>query len=413
MTNFSVLIVGGGIGGLCLAHGLRRAGIPVDVYERTTERTDWLQGYRIHINPAGARALRNCLEPAAWTSFLDTVSSGDGGFGFRTDRGTDLLRFAGHEISTPAARHYGVSRINLREILLAGLDDIVHLGKTFERYETTPDGRVTATFADGTTASADLLIGADGANSRVRGQLLPQARRVGTGVVTVAGRYRLTPDREAALPPELTNQTNLVVPSGRGSLFTSVWRHDPGAARGTDRDDYAIWGYADAAARFPAGVDRLDGPALQRIVGERLAGWAPAYRELIAGADPATVNAFEMKSAAPVEPWATGPVTLLGDAIHNMTPMAGIGANTALRDADLLRRALIAARAGSVGLIPAVSGYEREMLDYGFAAVRLSHRNARRAATSTRFGRAVFRGVLRMTAAVPPMRRAMARNLGR
>jgi 2-polyprenyl-6-methoxyphenol hydroxylase-like FAD-dependent oxidoreductase len=96
-----------------------------------------------------------------------------------------------------------------------------------------------------------------------------------------------------------------------------------------------------------------------------------------------------------------------------MTPMAGIGANTALRDADLLRRALIAARAGSVGLIPAVSGYEREMLDYGFAAVRLSHRNARRAATSTRFSRAVFRGVLRMTAAVPPMRRAMARNLGR
>jgi 2-polyprenyl-6-methoxyphenol hydroxylase-like FAD-dependent oxidoreductase len=128
----------------------------------------------------------------------------------------------------------------------------------------------------------------------------------------------------------------------------------------------------------------------------------------VAGSDPATVNAFHVKSAAPVSPWPTGRVTLLGDAIHNMTPMAGVGANTALRDAQLLRRNLT----GGLPLIPALAAYEKEMLDYGFAAVRQSLRNARRAAHSSGLSRAAFRTTLRVTAAVPPMRRAMARGLG-
>ena len=69
------MIIGGGIGGLCLAQGLRRAGIGVTVYERTVTRTDWLQGYRIHINPHGSRALHDCLPPAAWQRFLDSSRS--------------------------------------------------------------------------------------------------------------------------------------------------------------------------------------------------------------------------------------------------------------------------------------------------------------------------------------------------
>ena len=74
----------------------------------------------------------------------------------------------------------------------------------------------------------------------------------------------------------------------------------------------------------------------------------------------------------PVDPWQTGRVTLLGDAIHNMTPMAGIGANTALRDADLLRRQLIAVDVRGARLVPAVHEYEGQMRDYGFAAVKQS-----------------------------------------
>ena len=59
--SFHVAIIGGGIGGLCLAQGLNKAGVSVTVYERDRTRTDRLQGYRIHISPKGSRALYECL----------------------------------------------------------------------------------------------------------------------------------------------------------------------------------------------------------------------------------------------------------------------------------------------------------------------------------------------------------------
>jgi 2-polyprenyl-6-methoxyphenol hydroxylase-like FAD-dependent oxidoreductase len=431
-----VMIIGGGIGGLCLAQGLRRAGVAVSVYERTEARTDWLQGYRIHINPHGSRALHDCLPPAAWQTFLGTVSVDGGGFGFTTERLSDLLRLRSDEFIPPsrASRsqasslsngaedgHYGVSRISLREVLLSGLDDIVRLGKTFEYYETAADGRVTAHFTDGSVASADVLIGADGANSRVRGQLLPHAERIDTGIVAIGGKYRLD-GAGATLPRALTHDVNMVIPAGWGFLFTAVWHPD----RRTVRPDayppegflldnataYTFWAYADASSEFPRALDVLDGSDLRRLVLDRTTGWAPALRDLIAGSDPDTVNAIRVRSATPVDAWQTGPVTLLGDAIHNMTPMAGIGANTALRDADLLRRQLTAVNAGAQPLLPALHEYERQMLEYGFAAVRQSLRNARQAGSANRLARGAFRTTLRVVNAVPPLRHRLAAQLG-
>ncbi len=295
----NVMIIGGGIGGLTLAQGLRRAGVPVTVYERTHRRTDWLQGYRIHINPAGAAALRACLGPAGRQSFQESVSTGDGGFGFLTDQATEMLGLASEEIGVAGEQHYGVSRLRLREILLDGLDDVVRAGMEFTRYDLDGD-RVRACFADGTTATADLLVGADGANSRVRGQLLPHAAgRVDTGIVAVAGRYPLTPRTAAVLPPALRTRTNIVVPRTRGSLFTAVWLGDHGSGEA----DQAIWGFSDAAAVFPDDVEKLDGPSLMRVVALRMPGWAPAFHRLIGGSEPATVNAFRVKSAIPVDPW--------------------------------------------------------------------------------------------------------------
>jgi 2-polyprenyl-6-methoxyphenol hydroxylase-like FAD-dependent oxidoreductase len=58
-----VLIIGGGTGGMCLAQGLRRAGVPVSVFERDRTRSDGLHGYRVGINPTGNHALRECLQP--------------------------------------------------------------------------------------------------------------------------------------------------------------------------------------------------------------------------------------------------------------------------------------------------------------------------------------------------------------
>jgi 2-polyprenyl-6-methoxyphenol hydroxylase-like FAD-dependent oxidoreductase len=424
-----VLIIGGGIGGLCLAQGLRRAGIPVTVYERNAARTDWLQGYRIHINPNGSRALHRNLEPAAWQAFLDTVSTGGGRFGFVTERLDTLIELGDDVVNTdpdPAGRHYGVSRITLRQVLLSGLDDVVEFGRTFERYELTRDGRVTAHFSDGSAATGDLLVGADGANSRVRAQLLPHAKRIDTGVVAMAGKYHLTEASRARLAPELTTRVNSVLPARQGFMFTAFWQgdrervtsgiggNDPALRPGLLFDntaDYTFWAYGDAASRLPS-IDGLTGAELQRVVLDQIASWSPDLRRLVADSDPDTVNALTIRSATPVDPWPTGPVTLLGDAIHNMTPMGGIGANTALRDADLLARQLVEVRAGRLDLVAAVHEYERQMLEYGFAAVKLSLRNARQAGSGNRFGRAAFRTVLRVANAVPPLKRRMFAGLG-
>ena len=69
-----VLIIGAGTGGLCLAHGLRRAGINVAVYERHRDRSDGLLGYRVGIGPTGSRALRECLPPELFATFLATCA---------------------------------------------------------------------------------------------------------------------------------------------------------------------------------------------------------------------------------------------------------------------------------------------------------------------------------------------------
>jgi 2-polyprenyl-6-methoxyphenol hydroxylase-like FAD-dependent oxidoreductase len=419
--KLEIMIIGGGIGGLCLAQGLRRAGIDVTVYERTQTRTDWLQGYRIHINPHGSKALYDSLPPAVWKRFLDTVSVNDGGFGFATEQLNDLLRFAGSEIlpeAGPTDAHYGASRISLREVLLSDLDDVVRHGKTFERYETGVDGRVTAYFSDGTSANADVMVGADGANSRVRQQLLPDAERIDTGILAIAGKHRLD---GADLPRALREDANMIIPTGSGFLFTAVWQPDrtmiveepaPDGFQLDNSTAYTFWAYADQASRFPLDGRALSGADLQGVVLDRTAGWAPALRELIGGSDPTTVNAVQVRSATPVNPWRTGRVTLLGDAIHNMTPMAGIGANTALRDADLLRSQLIAVVSGEHELIPALHEYEEQMLDYGFAAVKRSLNNARQAGSANRLARGAFRTALRIISAVPPLRCLMINSLG-
>src|SRR5947209_17483461 len=67
-----VLVIGGGLGGLCLAQGLRKAGISVAVYERDSDPAARAQGYRVHIDTHGEQALRECLPPSLYELFLAT-----------------------------------------------------------------------------------------------------------------------------------------------------------------------------------------------------------------------------------------------------------------------------------------------------------------------------------------------------
>lgn len=85
--------------------------------------------------------------------------------------------------------------------------------------------------------------------------------------------------------------------------------------------------------------------------------------------DPTTCFPINIETSVPTDPWPASNVTLLGDAIHTMTPGMGVGANTALRDAALLCRRLTEVRDGERSLISAVQAYESRMVEYGFQAV--------------------------------------------
>jgi 2-polyprenyl-6-methoxyphenol hydroxylase-like FAD-dependent oxidoreductase len=105
---------------------------------------------------------------------------------------------------------------------------------------------------------------------------------------------------------------------------------------------------------------------------EAVQEWHPAVRRLIAEADIPAIFPITITSARPVEPWHSPNVTLLGDAIHTMSPGRGEGANTALRDASLLRHALVDVVTNGIPLVQAKARYDTEMLRYGFEAVDAS-----------------------------------------
>ena len=102
---------------------------------------------------------------------------------------------------TAVAAERSVSRATMRQVLFTGMDSVVEYGKEFTHYQTDPRGKVTAFFADGTSASGDLLVGADGSRSAVRKQFLPGARLHDTGITAIATKTPLTAETRALLPP--------------------------------------------------------------------------------------------------------------------------------------------------------------------------------------------------------------------
>lgn len=101
----------------------------VAVYERDRGPTDRPEGYRIHLNPAGSRALHACLPPQVWDSFVATAGE-PGGLGFLTEQLRELVVITDVPSADPAQGSHAVDRITLRQLLLSGLDGSVHFGKT-------------------------------------------------------------------------------------------------------------------------------------------------------------------------------------------------------------------------------------------------------------------------------------------
>lgn len=201
-----VLIIGAGISGLALAHGLQKHGIPFHLYERDHTQTYRAQGYRLRIASEAVTALEYLLPTKAWETFELTC----GEMRLRPsipsiDAGTAKVELSGktqnYDPTKPQPRT--VDRTVFRDVLLKGLPEgSVSYGKSIERYEEMPSG-VRVSFQDGSQAEGTLLVGADGTRSRVRKQFLQDLEVLDTGARCIYGKTPLSSDLVEKLEPEI------------------------------------------------------------------------------------------------------------------------------------------------------------------------------------------------------------------
>nr|WP_240974236.1 NAD(P)/FAD-dependent oxidoreductase [Nonomuraea sp. FMUSA5-5] len=378
-----VIIAGAGLGGLTLAHGLRRAGIEAAVYERDPAPDSRAQGARFHIDDRGKRALHACLPPSHAELFEATL-----GHDSRTlkvigdvNGRLELLAtssFDGEDGRPDAVRPgHPASRRLLRRILLHGIEDHVHFGREVVRFEYLNQG-VRAYFADGGHADGDLLVGADGIGSAVRRQLLPHAKVIDTGARWLGGKTPITAGITSTGITDLIGSSFTITElDDLGMILAAMRFKEPppsAAARllpglePSEDTDFLMWALIPPNDRLGTGFQTLGAMRLWARARELVEPAHPTLRLVIEQAWPEQTLCLPLGASMPVEPWQPSAVTLLGDAIHAMPPNRGSGANTALQDAGRLCRHLADGRP----LLHAVATYEEDMRRDGFEAVNAS-----------------------------------------
>ncbi|MEO6087515.1 MAG: NAD(P)/FAD-dependent oxidoreductase [Umezawaea sp.] len=366
-----VIVIGAGLGGLTLAHGLVRAGIEVVVYERdgALRRP---QGVSLHVDGRGSSALRACLPPAH-AAMAEATMGGPRDQTLTLSEVDGALTVVGTQPSDGMAGRARPGRQAhrplLRAVLLTGLEDVVRFGTEFTRFEQRANGTVRTWFADGSEDAADVVVGADGIGSAVRRQYLPHVRVVDTGRRMLMGA---TPQRAVAGLPELIgdNPASARVRGTVMALGVLRFTETPTAARHrwlpalrqsavAEVEDYVMWA-------LPTTQERLGSTAVWHSAKELTADLPSALRSVVTKAWPDITVSLRIGVIPPMPAWPAGPVTIVGDAIH-LAP--GFGGNLAMRDAHHLCEALVQADRGKLDLLDAIGVYENTMRRNSFTPV--------------------------------------------
>ncbi|MFI9251746.1 FAD-dependent oxidoreductase [Streptomyces sp. NPDC053069] len=319
-----VTIIGAGLGGLTLARVLHVHGIPATVYEAEPSPAARSQGGMLDIHDYNGQL---ALEAAdLMDEFRGLILEGRQAMRILDPDGTVL--FAKADDGTGGRPE--VQRGELRQILLGSLPaGTVQWGHKVSSTRTLGDGRHEVTFADGSSVVTSLLVGADGAWSRVR-PLLSTAtpEYVGKSVVET---YLFDADTRHPAAAKAVGGGSMIATSPGRELFAHRERDDTlhayvGLSR--PQDWFAAIDFTDAAV------------ATARIAAE-FDGWAPELTALITDSD--TKPVLRPLYALPAgHRWDRVPgVTLLGDAAHLSAPN-GEGANLAMLDGAELGKALAA-----------------------------------------------------------------------
>ncbi len=320
----SIAIIGAGLGGLVLARVLHVHGIPATVYEADAHAGVRKQGGQLDIHEQDGQV---ALAAAGLLHEFRAIIH-EGGQAVRVlDRDGAVLL---DQPDNDTGGRPEVLRGDLRRILLASLQaEAICWGKKLADVAGVGDGRHQLTFADGSTETASLLVGADGAWSKIR-PLLSDATPAYVGTSFVETYLYDADERHKAAAEAVGRGAMFALAPGRGI----VAHREPGGALHTYVE-------LNRSAAWFAGIDFGNPAAAAARVAAEFEGWAPALTALITDGETAPVP--RMIHALPVEhQWDRVPgVTLVGDAAHLMPP-SGEGANLAMFDGAELARAIVA-----------------------------------------------------------------------
>jgi 2-polyprenyl-6-methoxyphenol hydroxylase-like FAD-dependent oxidoreductase len=352
-----ISIIGAGPGGLTCARILQRHGIPVTVYDRDPYPAARNQGGTLDLHADdGQLALREA-------GLLDRF------FALARPEGQEMRQLdpTGRIVAqhVPAEGELGkpeIDRGQLRDLLLDSLTPgTVRWHQGVEQVSGPADGPRQVRFLDGTTVEADLVIGADGAFSRVRPAVSPAVPEY-VGVSFLEAWFQ---DVSQAHPDlaALVGQGSASAADGDRCLF----------AQRNSGDHIRVYVIQRVAADWiaAAGLRADDTEGIRARLLDAFADWSPVMLRMITDNDGPYVDRPLFALPVP-HTWTSMPtVTLLGDAAHVMPPL-GVGANLAMLDGCELAIAL----AGSTTVGAAVETYERTMLPRSIDAARMLEHGA-------------------------------------
>jgi 2-polyprenyl-6-methoxyphenol hydroxylase-like FAD-dependent oxidoreductase len=346
MNDNKVLVIGGGIGGLCTAIGLSQNGVPAEVFERMPEVKEIGTGTGIQ------RVAQEGLRMLGLSDAVEAI----GGTPFQAQL---LVSRRGRTMATIPRRGeaFVVHRGELMEVFKRELGDasIVHTNRECVGYEQDGTG-VTARFADGQEERGIALIAADGVRSVVRQQMIGDGPPRYSGQTAWRGMFKYT---HPTLPNDVSEQ---------------VW--GPAALFGLfPAKDRLFWW---ASAVRPEGEGDPPGGRKRDLL-DTYEGFPESIPDVIQATPDEQIFRGDLYHRFPAKSWTQGRVTLLGDAAHPTMPAFGQGAGMAIEDAAVLARELspVAESNNGQAITAALTSYEEKRIPRTAAIVNRARRMAR------------------------------------
>jgi salicylate hydroxylase len=312
--SLRIAIVGGGIGGLTAALALRARRLDVAVFEQAEVLREIGAGVSLHPNAA------RLLKRIGLDDQLRNIGSPINGIALRTSQGDAISTPAGPatpEFSRDGGLGYNVHRADFLNLLFAALPKgTVNLGHRCIQLGEDGD-RVRLSFANGASADADVVIGADGIRSVVQREIGLQSRPASEGTMAYRG---LIPAERLAWARDLTDPA-LWLGSGRSFLLYPV----------------AGGRLINMVAFVPSDTESEESwsaPGDLKALAAEYAGWDKPVQDTIQSLD--ETFRWGIYDRAPLPYWSTGRITLMGDAAHPMVPHVGQGAGQSIEDAITL-----------------------------------------------------------------------------